>query len=95
MEYFRPATLKEALAFLAAHGEETEIIAGGTDVMVDLREGELSHKSRLLDVSRLEELKGISFDGEKVAVGAGVTLTEINRSQVIAARVPALQKCSA
>lgn len=94
MKYIRPDTLNEALAFLADNGKKTEIIAGGTDVMVDLREGDLAHKSVLLDVSRIEDLKGISFDGETVSIGAGVTLTEINQSGVIAEHVPALQKCS-
>jgi CO/xanthine dehydrogenase FAD-binding subunit len=94
MKYIRPDTLKEALDFLGEHGKETQVIAGGTDIMPDLRKGALSCKSFLLDVSRLEDLKGIFFDGQKISIGAGVTLTEINRSGVIAAHAPALYKCS-
>ena len=37
MEYFEPKTVSEALSVLAKHGEEAKVIAGGTDVMVDIK----------------------------------------------------------
>ena len=48
MRYIRPETLEEALVFLEAHGPETEILAGGTDVMVDIRSGSLNRKKIFL-----------------------------------------------
>lgn len=89
--YFRPRTLSEALAFLADNGPGTEVVAGGTDVMVDLRAGVLTPEF-LLDVSRLEPLRGIALTEEGLAVGAAVTLAEIQRSPLIASHAPALQK---
>ena len=91
--YIRPHTLKEALDFLAENGQATEIVAGGTDVMVDLRNGSLKAKY-LLDVSRLTELKGIAIVDGQLNVGAGVTLSEIYRSKILAQVAPALQKCA-
>lgn len=91
--YFRPQTLAEALSFLAESKGMTTIIAGGTDVMVDLRSGEL-RPDNLLDVSRLPELKGIRLEGEELVVGAGVTLSEIYNSPVLAEWAPALQKAA-
>ncbi|OGR15470.1 MAG: hypothetical protein A2097_03215 [Desulfobacula sp. GWF2_41_7] len=94
MNYITPDNLKDALNFLACHGEDTEIVAGGTDVMIDLRAGKLDQKKNLLDIRNLAELKGIDFKDEKLFIGAGVTLTEINRSDTIKKYAPALVKCS-
>lgn len=95
MNYITPDNLKDALNFLACHGEDTEIVAGGTDVMIDLRAGKLDRKKNLLDIGNLAELKGIDFKDEKLFIGAGVTLTQINRSDTIKKYAPALLKCSA
>jgi CO/xanthine dehydrogenase FAD-binding subunit len=89
--YLRPQSLAQALAFLAENGAETEIVAGGTDVMVDLRAGVLTPEF-LLDVSCLEPLRGIALTDDGLAVGAAVTLAEIQRSPLIANHAPALQK---
>lgn len=94
MKYIRPDNLTQALDFLSRHGEKTGILAGGTDVMVDLREGALAGKSYLLDVSRLDELQGIALADGNVHIGAAVTLTRINRSGLIRTHVPALYSCS-
>lgn len=89
--YFRPRRLSEALAFLAENGPGTEVVAGGTDVMVDLRAGVLTPEF-LLDVSRLEPLRGIALTDDGLAVGAAVTLAEIQRSALLETHAPALQK---
>ncbi len=93
MKYVRPNDLKEALDFLDLHGPDTKILAGGTDVMVDVRSGALN-KKYLLDVSRLDALKTIEINEEGLCIGSGVTLTEINVSPIIKLHAPALQKCS-
>jgi xanthine dehydrogenase iron-sulfur cluster and FAD-binding subunit A len=56
--YARPETLDEALLFLKRHGADTRPLAGGTDVMVDLRSGKLEIPY-LLDISRLRDLQGL------------------------------------
>lgn len=89
--YIRPKSLSEALDFLAENGAGTTIIAGGTDVMVDLRSGEISPKY-LLDISRLEELQTIRMDGDELVVGATVTLSEIFHSKLLEQYAPALKK---
>jgi CO/xanthine dehydrogenase FAD-binding subunit len=42
VDYIRPDNLSEALDFLNAKGAESKILAGGTDIMVDLRSGTLN-----------------------------------------------------
>ena len=61
IKYVRPDSLNGALDFLDEYGVETEILAGGTDVVVDLKAGELRKKKYLLDIGRLEALRAIDF----------------------------------
>lgn len=91
IEYIRPLNLKEALDFLWDNGEDTRIIAGGTDVMVDIRSDGLA-KKYLLDISRLDELKGIELNGQELSVGAGVTISEIDSSEILETHALALKK---
>ncbi len=92
--YIRPDTLSDALSFLREHGPETEILAGGTDVMIDLRDGALRSKRTLMDVSRLEALKGIRVEPDGVSVGAGVTIAEIGGSDALQRHAPSLWRCA-
>ena len=93
LAYVRPDKLDETLEFLKKHGDKTTMVAGGTDIMVDLRSGALQ-TSYLLDVSRLSELKGIAIHEDELWVGAGVTLSEIFSSEILARFAPALQKAA-
>jgi CO/xanthine dehydrogenase FAD-binding subunit len=93
MNYIRPQSLAEAIDHLGRHGRQTKILAGGTDLVVDLRSGAL-RPGFLLDVSRLPELKGIEVTPAGVEVGAGVTLSEIQSSELLKRHAPALHACS-
>lgn len=93
VEYVKPDTLDEALEFLWEHGKETKLIAGGTDVLIDLRAGKLRAKY-LMDISRLAEIKGIEPQEEGLSVGAGVTLSEIHNSEILERYAPSLRKAS-
>lgn len=82
-----PTTLPEAYRLL---GEATyRPIAGGTDVMVQLS-GQLGPPpERLLDLWRLDELRGIALEGDGLTFGALTTYTEIRRSSVCHDLLPA------
>lgn len=91
VDYIRPPELGEALEFIRKHGPDTAILAGGTDVMIDMRSGALNSRY-LLDVGRLLELQGIKFDSGELTIGAGATITEIGQSEIVGRYAPALQK---
>ena len=93
VEYLRPDNLSEALDFLKARGAESKILAGGTDIMVDLRSGTLNTR-HLLDVSRLDDLKKIEVIDGKLCIGAAVTITELLESETVAASAPALKRAA-
>jgi CO/xanthine dehydrogenase FAD-binding subunit len=93
ISYLRPASLDEALDHLDRYGSESAILAGGTDLVVDLRNAGRK-PNYLLDVSRLAELKGIGLNEEGLSVGAGITLSEIQSSPILEQHAPALWKCA-
>ena len=92
--YARPETLDDALLFLKRHGADTCLLAGGTDVMVDLRSGKLKIPY-LLDISRLPELQGIALSEEGLSISAGVTISEIYASPLVAEHAPSMLKACA
>ena len=93
VEYIRPENLSEALDFLKVKGIESKILAGGTDIMVDLRSGALNTR-HLLDVSRLDDLKKVEVIDGKLSIGAAVTIAELLESETIAASAPALRRAA-
>ena len=93
VDYIRPADLDIALDFLSTHGADTRILAGGTDIMVDMRSGALKPRY-LLDVSRLDDLKKIEVQDGQLSIGAAVTITELLESGTVAEMAPALQKAA-
>jgi CO/xanthine dehydrogenase FAD-binding subunit len=88
-----PATLTDAYALLAE--SPTRPIAGGTDLMVGLT-GELGEPpERIVDLWRLDDLRGIALDGDAVVLGALTTYTEIRRSPICLEHLPALVEAAA
>ncbi|HET7030107.1 MAG TPA: FAD binding domain-containing protein [Candidatus Limnocylindrales bacterium] len=92
-----PATLDEAYAILAGSTADAPItpIAGGTDVMVRIA-GEIGEPpARLIDLSRLGDLRGIAVDGGSIVVGARTTYTDLRRSDVCREHLPTLVEAAA
>src|SRR5262245_20723193 len=87
-----PRTLSDAFALLAGSSADDLLtpIAGGTDVMVRVT-GEIGEPpARLLDLWRLDELRGITADGGAITLGALTTYTDIRRSAPCREHLPAL-----
>ena len=60
-DYFAPTTLTEAVALLAEKGERARALAGGTDVIVQVREGRRD-LDWLIDLKHIAELNELSYD---------------------------------
>ena len=88
-----PRVLAEAYAILA--DAPARPIAGGTDLMVALA-GELGDPpDRILDLWRLDELRGIALEGDAISLGALTTFTEIRRSALCREHLPVLVEAAA
>src|SRR5271157_461787 len=92
-EYILPRSLKEALDFLGDYGSQTSIIAGGTDLMIAVRNGDVASRY-VVDVSRLEEMRTIAVTEGTLSIGAAVTYTEIVHSPQIAQWAPILAQAA-
>jgi len=93
--YIIPQTLEEALDALAAHTPlgPTRLIAGGTDVLVELENGAPAPRT-LIDVSRLPELDHIGIEDGQVHIGPLVTHNQAVASRIINERAwPLLRAC--
>ena len=84
-----PDTLPEALATLAREPGVWQPLAGGTDLMVLLESGKLSHKN-YLNIWNLAALRGIEVSTEQVTLGALTTYTEIQSQDVLREEFPML-----
>ena len=88
-----PRSLADAYAVLAEAPHRP--IAGGTDVMVQLT-GELGPvPDRMIDLWRLQELRGIALEGDALVLGALTTFTDIRRSPICLEVIPALVDAAA
>ncbi len=84
-DYLRPKTTREAADLLAEHGEDARVFAGGTDLLVLMRDRAVRPKY-LIDVKGIEELRELSHDEKGLRIGAAVTLNEIIESDVVKER---------
>jgi aerobic carbon-monoxide dehydrogenase medium subunit len=85
-EYVRAESLKDALKALD-DGPGTKVIAGGHSLL-PIMKFRLAQPTRLVDISRLEDLKGIAEKGRGARIGAGTTYRELLESEILRERFP-------
>lgn len=81
-EYLRPATLDGALAALTERGAGVKPLAGGTDLLLSMKEGK-SRPGALLSLRDIPELHTIESSGDRFHVGAGVTIGELTGDALV------------
>ncbi len=92
-EYHAPQTLEETVALLRDHGEAARPLAGGTDLVVQMKENatRFPMPSHLISLRHLAELKGIEFnESEGLRIGSGVTMADVAESAIIRERFRAI-----
>jgi xanthine dehydrogenase small subunit len=90
---YSPETLADAYAILAERGRGVRVIAGGTDLMVLMNAHQLD-AAMFLDIWRVNELRGISDEGEHLRMGALTTYTQLTHSPLVQRYGPALVAAS-
>ena len=93
-DYVRPSTLDDAVAALAAAGEDGKVLAGGQSLLPVLRM-RLSHPSTLVDLGRINSLRGVRDDGDALVIGAMTTHDEVLRDPLVAQHAPLLAQAAA
>ena len=88
-EYAAPKTLKEAADLLSDKWGETEILAGGTDLVTSLKQ-HLTSPKRVVSLRNITDLKGIEVERKGVRIGATTTLGELAENPAVKEHFPAL-----
>lgn len=83
-------SLEEAVELLSKY-EKPKLIAGGTDIIIEINEKIISPKA-LIDISKVEELRKIEDKGDYIEIGAAVTFTDVVESKLIEKNLKGLKK---
>jgi carbon-monoxide dehydrogenase medium subunit len=93
-DYLEPASLDEAIGLLEASGDGARLLAGGTNLLVDMKVERTTPRA-LINITRLSQLRGIrEFDGG-LQIGALTTIRELAMDHYIGVEYQALQEAAA
>jgi CO/xanthine dehydrogenase FAD-binding subunit len=93
-EYARAASVAEACALLARHGDGAKLIAGGQS-LVPMMAMRLLRPAWLIDINEIDALKFVAFDNDFARTGACTRQVMVERNDFLAARVPLLRQALA
>jgi 4-hydroxybenzoyl-CoA reductase subunit beta len=91
--YDRPRSLAEALAILAAHPGAAMPIAGGTDLVPNMKHALFTPK-RLVALRQVPELHGIGVEGDQLVIGAAETLATVARHPLVRRHAPSVARAA-
>jgi carbon-monoxide dehydrogenase medium subunit len=88
-DYLRPSTVEDAVAALADAGDAAKVLAGGQSLLPVLRL-RLAAPELLVDLSALDQLRGIGLDGDELVIGAMTTHAAVAADPLVAEHAPLL-----
>jgi nicotinate dehydrogenase FAD-subunit len=94
LNYYQPSSLSEALAFLSKSPDTTKLLAGGTDLIIQIRERSVN-ANYIVDLTYVNELKEIKKVENNIVIGSMVTFDEIEKNQIINEYYPVLAQAAA
>ena len=93
--YFKPRTVAEACSLLHQYKGEAKVLAGGTDLLLDLQQGRHASVDTLVDITTVPELLTIELRSDQLFIGAAVPLAQIVESILVKKHAQALiEACS-
>jgi xanthine dehydrogenase YagS FAD-binding subunit len=93
-EYVAPKTIEEAISYLGRSFEKARVLAGGMDLIGEMKLG-IEEPERIVNLKSIEELKYIKFDSSGLKIGALTTLVEIEEDNIIRERYTAISQAAA
>jgi carbon-monoxide dehydrogenase medium subunit len=93
-EYARPTTVEEAAIALSGAGEDGKVLAGGQSLIPILRL-RLAYPSTVVDVGRIEEMKGVRDDGDAIVIGAMTTHHDVMHNDLVQQHAPLIAQATA
>jgi carbon-monoxide dehydrogenase medium subunit len=92
MDYFEPKTVGEAVSLLAKYGAEAKVIAGGTDMLVDMKYKE--EPGCLINIKKIPGLSSIRENGGSLRIGALTTIRDIETNALVRDKLTVLWESS-
>ena len=93
--YARPTRLDEAVALLEAHGSDARLLAGGTDLIIRLRDG-TARPGVVIDIKRIAEMRpSIREEAGCLVIGGGTVMSDIAGDDRVRRSYPALAEAAA
>lgn len=88
--YHLPATISEALNLLDQYRGGARVVGGGTDLLLEMQQGHQQPVQALIDVTAVEQMRGLEHNEEWIEVGAALTHNEIVRSRFLSEQATCL-----
>lgn len=83
LQYLRPYSIKEAVELLDGYKKDVKLLAGGTDLIIALKDKLVSCKY-IMDIKNIKELNEIVYtEGDGLSIGSAVSLNEIIESKIV------------
>jgi carbon-monoxide dehydrogenase medium subunit len=92
MDYFEPKTVGEAVSLLAKYGAEAKVIAGGTDMLVDMKYKE--EPGCLINIKKIPGLSSIQENGGSLRIGALTTIRDLEINALVRDKLTVLWESS-
>ncbi len=88
-ELHQATTLAKASELLQRFGSTARLLAGGTDLLVDLKAKRVA-ADHIISINRIDELKGVALRGDSLRIGALTTITRLDEAPLVSDRYPAI-----
>ena len=82
IELHEARSVNDAAELLTRYAPDVKLLAGGTDLLVDLKTGRIATK-HLVSIRNVREMRGVSMEGDVLRIGARTTITELSRSSIV------------
>mgnify|MGYP001035703993 CR=1 FL=1 len=92
-DHLFPKTINEALGLLKEYRGKARLIAGGTDLITEIRDRGCSFEV-LVDIEKIRKLRSMREEGRKIFIGSGVTFTELEENEFIRANAQVLSQAA-
>ena len=92
-EYFEPSSIEDACALLRKYGKKAKIIAGGTDILVKMK-NKTVNPQYLININKIQNLNKIKNESNGLHIGSLVTLSDITKSSIVNEYYPILAETS-
>lgn len=90
IRYAAPRSIDEALQILTEAGDEARLLAGGTDLLIQLRDGARPEARVVVDAKRIPDLERLEWTGSELRIGAAVSCARLTRHAELTSLFPGL-----